>query len=41
MGREDDYVLPWECIVRLGSDIILVELKGECPRRKRPKRWSF
>ena len=41
MGREDDYVLPWECIVRLGSDILLVELQGECPRRKRPKRWSF
>ena len=25
LGREDDYVLPWDCIVRIGSDIILFE----------------
>lgn len=34
-GREDDIVLPWSCIVRIGSDIILVETKGEPQRRKR------
>lgn len=35
LGREDDYVLPWGSIVRIGSDIILVEAKGEFQRRKR------
>ena len=38
MGREDDYVLPWDCIVRIGSDIILIEAKGEFNRRKRRRR---
>lgn len=37
LGREDDYVLPWDCIVRIGSDIILFESKGELLRRKRRK----
>ena len=34
LGREDDYVLPWKSIVRIGSDIVLVEIKGEFSRRK-------
>ena len=38
LGREDDYILPWKNIVRVGSDIILVEIKGEFMRRKR-QRW--
>ena len=37
-GREDDYVLPWKCIVRMGADIILVETQEDAPRRKREKR---
>ena len=37
-GREDDYILPWSCIVRIGNDIILVEAKGEFMRRKRQGR---
>ena len=24
-GREDDYVIPWACIRRIGEDIILVD----------------
>ena len=28
LGREDDYVLPWSCIQRIGSDIILVRPRG-------------
>lgn len=40
-GREDDVVLPWDSIVRLGSDIILVEPKGEPRRRKRIRRQLF
>ncbi len=30
-GRNDDYVIPWRCIRRIGPDIILVDIKpGEC-----------
>ena len=38
LGREEDYVLPWRCIVRIGSDIILVETGDEFMRRKKRKR---
>ena len=41
LGREDDVVLPWESIVRMGSDIILVDPKGEPRRRKRIRRQLF
>jgi len=27
LGRERDYVVPWERIVRIGVDVILVDLK--------------
>ena len=39
LGREDDYVLPWKCIVRIGSDIILIDAKEELPRRKRGRHF--
>ena len=38
LGREDDYVIPWDCITRLGDDIILVELPESPARKKRDKR---
>ena len=38
-GREDDYVIPWKCIIKIGSDIILIEVNGELTRRKRRLRW--
>ena len=41
LGREDDYILPWKCIQRLGSDIILVELEPNQPSRHREKRKIF
>lgn len=41
LGREDDYVLPWSCIARIGSDIILVDAKEEFRRRKRKKQSFF
>ena len=37
LGREDDYVLPWSCIERVGRDIILVDAKEKLCRRKRAK----
>ena len=43
--RDDDYILPWECIKRIGSDIVLVEVPGEYRRGKRDKHpwftWQF
>ena len=36
--REDDYVIPWECIRKLGDDMILVERPGEYRRERRPRR---
>ena len=40
-GREDDYILPWECISRIGEDIILVEGDKGIRRGKRPKKPWF
>ncbi len=36
-GRKDDFVIPWNCIRRIGPDIILVDIKPcDCrvPRSK-------
>ena len=36
-GRRDDFLIPWNCIKRIGPDIILVDIKpNECcvPRSK-------
>ena len=41
LGREDDYVIPWSSIVRIGSDIILVDHKEAFQRRKRQKSSFF
>ena len=35
LGREDDYVLPWHCIERIGSDIILINGREKVIRRKK------
>lgn len=38
LGREDDYVIPWNAIRRIGDDIILVEVdpdKIRCPRQRK------
>ena len=40
-GREDDYVIPWECIRRIGEDIILVEVKGSYRREKFRRGFGF
>ena len=41
LGREDDYILPWKCIARMGADIILVEPEANPSRRHREKRKIF
>jgi len=38
-GREADYVIPWECIRRIGEDIILVDAVLNTVRRPRNKKW--
>ena len=40
LGREDEFVIPWGCIRRIGGDIILVEVDLERIRKPcRKKRW--
>ncbi len=41
LGREDDYVLPWNSIAKVGRDIILVDSKENLGRRKRKKQSFF
>ena len=38
---DDDYILPWESISRLGEDIILAEVAAQQPRRRREKRQNY
>jgi len=28
-GHEDDYIIPWDCIVKMGEDVILAEVKTD------------
>ncbi len=37
LGRNDDFVIPWNCIKRIGPDIILVDIKPDECRRPRQK----
>ena len=34
LSGDDDYILPWESISRLGEDIILAEVAAQQPRRR-------
>lgn len=36
-GREDDFIIPWECIRKIGDDIVLIEVSGEQRREKRAR----
>jgi len=37
-GREEDLVIPWDKITKIGEDIILVDLEGEIRRHRREQR---
>lgn len=37
VGRNDDFVIPWSCIKRIGPDIILVDARPDDCRRPRSK----
>ena len=41
LGRRDDYVIPWNKIVRMGPDIVLVDAKPEECRVLRGKQGLF
>ena len=36
-GREEDYILPWEAVTRMGSDIILIDGKANIRRGRRDR----
>ena len=41
-GRQDDYVIPWRCVRRIGPDIVLVDIRPEECRVHRGKQgWLF
>lgn len=35
IGRHEDYIIPWECIKKIGPDIVLVDAKPESCRTPR------
>ena len=37
LGRQDDFIIPWDCIRRIGPDIVLVDTKPEDCRVRRPR----
>ena len=42
LGRNDDYLIPWHCICRVGPDIVLVDIRPEDCRIPRSKgKWFF
>lgn len=34
LGRDCEYIIPWECVLQVGDDIILVEIKEELCLKK-------
>ena len=33
LGRDTEYVIPWECISQIGADIILIKIDEETCRK--------
>ena len=42
IGRKDDYIIPWNCIKKIGPDIVLVDTKpNECRFPRSGKGFLF
>ena len=41
IGPRDDYIIPWNCIKRIGPDIVLVDAKPETCRSHHPGPFKF
>ena len=41
LGRRDDYIIPWSRILRMGPDIVLVDIKPDECRFQRGKAGLF
>ena len=37
VGRHEDFIIPWNCIKKIGPDIVLVDIKGDECRVSRSK----
>ena len=37
-GRHDDFIIPWDCIKKIGPDIVLVDAEPDKCRCPRPKK---
>ena len=37
VGKREDYIIPWNCIQRIGPDIVLVDIKPDSCRVLRGK----
>ncbi len=37
LGRENEYIIPWQCIRQIGNDVILVDIKTEDCLKKSPE----
>ena len=37
LGHQEEFVIPWECIQRIGPDIVLVDTRPEDCRVPRPR----
>ena len=40
-GRHDDFVIPWNCVRRIGPDIVLVDVRPDECRVPRGKQGCF
>ena len=40
-GRDDDYIIPWECINQIGDDLILISIKDDQYTKCKQKKNSW
>lgn len=40
-GKFDEFVVPWECVRRIGDDIVLIEKEGLKPHKREDKKKKW